>query len=227
NFNLMEKPYLRLEEIHRQAKENPIIKLSVLAREQGTIPTGSFGPRVAKLKKEDSEVAELLQNYNENTLVLCGYNSTRIKLNQFIRDSLGFDSPEPGVSDRVICLRNNHAKEIFNGMLGYLRKIKKRDEDWYKAEIDMDEEINLYKGLISVKQFGSQQPLNFTQKRREIMQGDLFDFGYALTVHKAQGSQARRVILFEERFPKMTDEEWRRWLYTGVTRAEEELYLIF
>jgi exodeoxyribonuclease-5 len=53
----------------------------------------------------------------------------------------------------------------------------------------------------------------------------LFDFGYTLTVHKAQGSQAKRVILFEERFGKMSDEDWRRWLYTAVTRAEEELYI--
>jgi hypothetical protein len=48
---------------------------------------------------------------------------------------------------------------------------------------------------------------------------------YVLTVHKAQGSQAKRVILFEERFQKMTDDEWKRWLYTAVTRAEEELYI--
>ena len=57
------------------------------------------------------------------------------------------------------------------------------------------------------------------------MQGDLFDFGYAITVHKAQGSQAKRVVLFEERFKQMNDEEWKRWLYTAVTRAEEELYI--
>ena len=31
--------------------------------------------------------------------------------------------------------------------------------------------------------------------------------------------------MFEERFAQMDDEMWRRWLYTGVTRAEEELYL--
>jgi exodeoxyribonuclease-5 len=55
---------------------------------------------------------------------------------------------------------------------------------------------------------------------------DLFDFGYALTVHKAQGSQAQKVVLFEERFSKMDDETWCRWLYTGVTRAGEELYII-
>lgn len=68
--------------------------------------------------------------------------------------------------------------------------------------------------------------MNFTNKRSRIMGGDLFDFGYALTVHKAQGSQAETVILFEERFSKMDNEQWRRWLYTGVTRAEKNLYII-
>ena len=90
----------------------------------------------------------------------------------------------------------------------------------------MDGEDGVYKGLISKEQFMSDSALNFTNKRSAIMAGDLFDFGYALTVHKAQGSQARRVILFEERFSKMDDEQWRRWLYTAVTRAEEELYII-
>jgi len=67
--------------------------------------------------------------------------------------------------------------------------------------------------------------LNFTDKRSKVMAGDLFDFGYALTVHKAQGGQAKKVVLFEERFKKMSDQQWRRWLYTAVTRAEEELII--
>ena len=49
---------------------------------------------------------------------------------------------------------------------------------------------------------------------------------FAMTVHKAQGSQAPRVIVFEERFPRSSDEDWRRWLYTAVTRAESELTII-
>jgi superfamily I DNA/RNA helicase len=99
------------------------------------------------------------------------------------------------------------------------------DEDWYIAEIEMDGEMKNYKGLIAKAQFNSESALNFTEDRSKTMKGDLFDFGYALTVHKAQGSQAKRVVLFEERFRQMTDEEWRRWLYTAVTRAEEELYI--
>ena len=47
-----------------------------------------------------------------------------------------------------------------------------------------------------------------------------------MTVHKAQGSQANRVILFEERFKQMDDLMWRRWLYTAITRAVEELYIV-
>ena len=111
-------------------------------------------------------------------------------------------------------------------MTGTIQKISDESAQWYKTEIKMDGEDGMYKGLISKDQFMSDAALNFTDKRSRIMAGDLFDFGYALTVHKAQGSQAKRVILFEERFSKMDDEAWRRWLYTAVTRAEEELYII-
>ncbi|MEK7079542.1 MAG: ATP-dependent RecD-like DNA helicase, partial [Patescibacteria group bacterium] len=156
---------------------------------------------------------------------LCGYNKTRRKLNTFIRGALGFESPLPQSGDRVICLRNNHKDHIFNGMLGTIVTIENAGIDWYRVEIKMDEEEKNFSGLISVKQFNSDTSLNFTDKRSEIMKGDLFDFGYALTVHKAQGSQAKRIILFEERFSQMSDDEWRRWLYTAVTRAEEELFI--
>ncbi len=229
-FNLMENPLLRLEEIHRQARENPIIKLSILARERGIIPAITYGDNVKKIRKENPdsqfEVEEWLANYNANTLVLCGYNSTRVRLNNYLRKALEFSSEEPEVNDRVICLRNNHEKEVFNGMLGVVMDIVPKNEDWYKAEILMDGEENLYEGLIYKKQFNSREPMNFSNKRYLTKIGDLFDFGYALTVHKAQGSQAKRVILFEERFAKMSDDEWRRWLYTAVTRAEEELLII-
>jgi len=228
-FNLMAKPDLLLEKIHRQAKNNPIIALSIQARTKGFIKIDTYADYVKKyaMRNIDSQevLGSLLASYNCETLVLCGYNNTRLKLNNFIRQALGFESPEPSINDRVICLRNNHTKEIFNGMLGTIIDIKKKDKNWYSAEISMDDEEINYKGLISVKQFNSNAALNFTSKRSRIMKGDLFDFGYALTVHKAQGSQARKVILLEQRFKQMTDEQWKRWLYTAVTRAEEELYV--
>lgn len=230
SFHLIADPELELIEIHRQAKDNPIIALSIQARLNGYIHPGIYSDNVRKFgnKDEDAQetVSELLANYSQDTLILCGYNKTRKKLNLHIRNTLGFSSPLPQIGDRVICLRNNHEKHIFNGMTGTILKITDENTKWYKAEIQMDGEDGTYKGLISKDQFMSDAALNFTDRRSAIMAGDLFDFGYALTVHKAQGSQAKRVILFEERFSKMDDEAWRRWLYTGVTRAEEELYII-
>jgi ATP-dependent exoDNAse (exonuclease V) alpha subunit len=51
------------------------------------------------------------------------------------------------------------------------------------------------------------------------------DLGYAITVHKAQGSQWDRVGLFVDEASLFRDMDWR-WLYTGVTRAAKELVVI-
>jgi exodeoxyribonuclease-5 len=230
SFNLMEKPHLKLEEIHRQAKDNPIIQLSIMARTDGVIKEGAFSKTVKKILSSDAfareEMEEDLRNFTPNTLILCGYNSTRVKINEFIRNAKDLDSVEPLAKDRVICLRNNRKKKIYNGMTGTIQHIFKFDADWYEAEILMDNDDILYKGLISKNQFNSTEPLNFTKKRGESMKGDLFDFGYCLTVHKAQGSEAEKVILFEERFKQMDDETWKKWLYTGITRAQKDLIIV-
>ena len=105
-------------------------------------------------------------------------------------------------------------------------KIDKNDEKTYHAIIEFDDEVENFSGLILAEQFNNPQSLNFTDKRNRTLGADLFDFGYALTVHKAQGSQAKKVLLFEERFPQMDDEVWKKWLYTAITRAEEELVII-
>jgi len=228
-FNLMQAPELLLTQIHRQAAGNPIIQVSEHARATGLVPPRRYGPGVVKYLKDDCDAqersGELLEGWSPETLILCGYNNTRNRINQFIRANRGFEGPAPASGDRVICLRNNHKKAVYNGMLGTITSIMPAQKDWYQAEIQLDDRERPYDGLIYAPQFGAKTGINFTADRRLAAIGDLFDFGYALTVHKAQGSQARRVVMFEERFAQMDDDMWRRWLYTGVTRAEEELYL--
>ncbi len=230
-FNLMQKPDLKLEQIHRQAAGNPIIELSKIARETGTFENfKDAGGSVKILHKQDpdqaSDIYELLENYSQNTLVLCGYNFTRIRLNKQIRQNLGHESEFPERMDRVICLRNNHKKQIFNGMLGTIKSITAEGENSYYAEIAMDNDYIDYKGSIYAKQFNAESATNFTNNRKATVDFDLFDFGYALTVHKAQGSQADKVILFVERFKQMDENDWKKWLYTGITRAKEKLVLV-
>lgn len=216
-YNLMENPDVRLEVIHRQAQESPIVKLSLMARTEGRIPLGQYGPSVVKTR--DAQVSWKMGPLDK-VMFLCGRNKTRVSLNAHIRERLGIQADRPVVGDRVICLRNSRRFKVFNGMLGLIESIKASGEQWWRVKIKMDSDI-LFKGRISRAQFGQERTLEY-----EKGQGCLFDWGYALTVHKAQGSEALQVVLFEERFAQMDEDQWRRWLYTGVTRASQELIVI-
>lgn len=51
-----------------------------------------------------------------------------------------------------------------------------------------------------------------------------FEFAYAITCHKAQGSEFGYVVVFDE--SRAFGEESRRWLYTAVTRAKDKLVIV-
>ncbi|NMC36675.1 AAA family ATPase [Candidatus Beckwithbacteria bacterium] len=234
NFSLVAKPQLRLEQIHRQVADSPIIKLSQMAREDGYIPVGTYSSQVKKYSRTDPDihsiVQDLLERWDEETLLLVGMNHTRVKLNNQIRLIKEIYSQEPTIGDRVICLKNSWEYGLYNGMLGIIHFIEPKfdghgKKHWYQADIAMDDEV-LFSGDISAYQFGASTTLPDIPGLTFAQMGELFDFGYALTVHKAQGSQARKVIIFEERNQHMSDEEWRRWLYTAVTRAQEGLIIV-
>lgn len=232
SFNLMAEPEIRLEQIFRQSVDSPIISLATSARTTGEIPINYYSDKVQKLDKAQAEtgdkVEEILRQYNSDNLVLCGYNHTRRKLNKYIRKLKEFESEDPQVGDVIVCLRNSRESGLSNGQVGTIRAISDADDDtkknWWYISADFDGRN--FEGYAPREQFGSLTTMSRLPKRKKTDLIGLFDFGYALTVHKAQGSQARRVLIFEERFSQMSDEDWRRWLYTAVTRAEEELYIV-
>lgn len=51
-------------------------------------------------------------------------------------------------------------------------------------------------------------------------------FSYAITCHKSQGGQWENVIVEQPYLPDGPSKEYLRWLYTAVTRAKTNLYLI-
>lgn len=233
SFNLMAEPMIRLEKVYRQATDSPIVAVATLARTTGEIPPGRYGDEVVKYSRSGDgigmEMEELLEQWRPDWLVLSGYNHTRVRLNASLRARMGFETPEPTTGDHVICLRNNTQAKLYNGMTGIITWIESAEHDseqlWWQAGIRLEERE--YEGRILREQFGAKEtispiPLLPDTKKR----GDLFDFGYALTVHKAQGSSADTVLLFEERSKHMSDDDWRRWLYTAVTRAERQLFII-
>jgi len=148
-------------------------------------------------------------------------------MNARIRERLGYTHPAPQKSERLICLKNNREIGIFNGMGGELKKIVygKVDHHYHRIKALMDDGT-VFSGDVIIKQFGNQQTLREMPPLIQKQIRELFDWGYCLTVHKSQGSEADNVVLVEERFSQSTDEDWRRWLYTGVTRAKKSLTIL-
>ena len=67
---------------------------------------------------------------------------------------------------------------------------------------------------------GNEDKLDWKEKKNS----DWFVYGYALTVHKSQGSQWDNVMLFDEGYAFR--ENWARWTYTGITRAAETITIV-
>src|SRR5215470_6972337 len=124
---------------------------------------------------------------------------------------------------KLVCLRNNRRKGLFNGGLWVVKERPKARRQIIRMRLKPDEELGDRMIKVSVR------PECFTGAIEEFdwparKPYDEFDFGYVLTVHKAQGSQWDDVVLFDE-FGAFLDNR-DRWLYTGVTRAAKRLSVV-
>jgi exodeoxyribonuclease V len=218
-FSLMDNPDFRLEEIHRQAAGSPILAVARWAREQGCIPPGWYGENVVKIKPH--ELGWIGLHPRDSDMIICAKNATRMYHNAAMRAQYNRGGP-PSAGDVVICLRNNYDAGLFNGQRGVVTAVGEPDE--IKGEPVIDLSIDLdgltvpWVGQVSSAQFESAETL--ATLPRDIA---LFGFGYALTCHKSQGSQAGSVIVIEEDWP-IADRD--KWLYTAVTRAEHTLTVV-
>jgi exodeoxyribonuclease-5 len=218
-FNLMADPQIRLETIIRQVADSPIIRMSIMAREGEPIRQGSYGDGVVKIPRHKLGRVELDPDSPEQ-LIIVGYNRTRNDTNEMLRRQCGRRG-SPMVGDVVICLRNSYENGVFNGNRGRITGIALDPFRGYTADIEMFGEDFTYSGVISEQQFGQPKTLSEVNRRT-----GLWDYGYAMTCHKAQGSEADNVVVIEERMPSATDEYHARWLYTAITRAAKRLTLV-
>jgi exodeoxyribonuclease-5 len=118
---------------------------------------------------------------------------------------------EPIVGDRVMCLRNNSQAGLFNGMQGTIGELFENDfmlfsSDDHQSEVCFDREV-----------FG-QVKYDFDHDRDSPMP---FDYCYATTCHKCQGSQYDSVLVMEQRCDLW---DHKRWAYTAASRAINKLY---
>ena len=209
-----------LTEIHRQARDNPIIRMAMDVREGRELEYGDLGTaRVIARAEVDQDMVLAADQ------VLVGTNRTRRRYNQRLRELKGFNAAYPQAGDKLVCLRNDPAKGLLNGSLW---KVMTSSRETVKPGINLlvsPEEDDPDRGVAKIKLLKAafenpEADIPWQQKKRF----DDFDYGYALTVHKAQGSQWDEVVLFDESFAFKDTRQ--RWLYTAITRAAERLTVV-
>jgi exodeoxyribonuclease-5 len=212
------EPDVMLTEVHRQAKDNPIIHLSMQVREGGRLEPGIHGESRIIRRREIDAAAVM-----EADQVLVGLNKTRRLYNTRLRELNGYRDPMPAAGEKLVCLRNDKTKGLLNGGTWSIQALRGIRNDFIRMDVLPDDDARRRSVEVAVhKAFfeGTEEEVPFVLRK----ESDEFTYGYALTVHKAQGSQWDDLVLFDESFAFR--EHRSRWLYTALTRAAEKVTVV-
>ena len=216
-------PVVRLTRIFRQAQKSRIV-MNAHAINQGRFPDISNGRDTDFffLKEDDPEraAATIVRLVKERLPRAYRESPDRIQvltpmqrgvvgaanLNLLLQQALNPSGPILGrggyiyrQGDRVMQLRNNYDKDVFNGDLGYIREV---DTEERTLKVDFDGKKVEY----------------------DVTELDELTLAYATTIHKAQGSEYPIVVMpvLMTHFVMLQ----RNLIYTGITRAKKICVLI-
>jgi exodeoxyribonuclease-5 len=239
-FSLLASPMLTLERVHRQVEGSPILALATHVRQGGDPAAfrcdGGAVRRVAARTAEEllERAPELALGPAEESVVLTHTNRARVAHNRALQHALGrSDAVHLAAGDVVVCLRNSYFVAgddhvlIANGARGVVEEVHEEREHHVLATTLHADEGARVKGEVLLQQLGREKTLDsYEDLPFDVFGwsdvGLLYDHGYAVTVHKAQGSQYRRTAVVLE----SSGQSDPRWLYTAVTRATQELILV-
>lgn len=209
-------PDIMLTEIHRQALDNPIIRMAQLVREGNPLPLGEYGH--SRVVGEQLHADDILRH----DIILTGLRRTKKACDDRCRELLEFTNPLPMEGDRIMCVKNNHNLGLLNGQM-WETVSTVIDHDSLDVSLHIkDTETENEMAVRANRKLLLGQPLERWEREEDIQE---FEYAYAITVHKAQGSQWDTVLLFDQKdkFPNWSERDRRRWLYTGITRAAESV----
>ncbi len=212
------EPDTMLTEVHRQARDNPIVRMSIAVRTGERLERGTFGNSRVISRREISS-----DDVMQADQVLVGLNRTRRLYNGRIRQLLGYRDHYPAVGEKLVCLRNDKSKGLLNGGTWTVDTLRTPRGDLIRMDVRSDDDPRRSSVEVAVlKTFfeGAEEEIPYALRR----DSDEFTYGYALTVHKAQGSQWDDVTLFDESYAFREHRD--RWLYTALTRAAERVTVV-
>ena len=220
-----------LEEIQRQALDSPIIRLSMAIRE-GSVKKSDYADSEC-----DAQIVDRVdfdpEEWVKANQVITGKNSSRHRLNRWLRKGLGYFEEEgdelPKAGEKLICLKNDYAADPprVNGMQflaledGFVD-----DEGVHRLSIDYEghlvagAEFYDYHCRVHYDKTIPEEPREF---RRGMME---LDFGHCITAHKSQGSEWEYVIVADDKMMAKDRKFRQKWLYTAVTRAQKKVTIV-
>lgn len=213
---------VELTELYRQGKDSNILTLAYDIR-QGEVNEEVFnvGDDLTFIKATPDQVVdnvlEITDTYQDLSYkefqILCPMYKTIAGIDEINRHVQNKVNPKSKnkkeiqygdvifrENDKVLQLTNMPDENVYNGDIGIIKEIKISP----KKEIIIDFDNNIVKYT----------PSNFNN----------FRLAYAISIHKAQGSEFDVVIIpIVRNYNKML---YRKLIYTGITRSKKKLYLI-
>ena len=246
--HLLDNPHIFLDEIMRQEESSEIIQLTMKIRNKEPLELFK-GNEVQVLPKASLNSGMLLWGDQ----IITATNAMRTSINNQVRTLLG-KGKDPEDGDKIICLRNywedfnDQGDPLVNGTIGILTNsfqtnvqipaFAARGSDIKSFDVLVGDfvanesiygmtDIDRHMLLTGEKCCDWRLSYKLGKMRQRI--GDIvpkeFAYGYAITAHKAQGSEWDRILVIEENFP-FNKEEHARWLYTAATRAVNKLVIL-
>jgi exodeoxyribonuclease V len=248
---IFDKTNFMLKTIHRQSDNSPIIEVANKAKKGDQMEFFFMDEAISFYDEKDKNLTcdEFDRLLLDHDVVITGRNVTRIMLNQKIRtmnglsDFPGDSIPKPG--EFLVATESHYEKDIANGqrlqVIEFLGEVDIRNDNVSKEY--PDDKIMDYKVRVAVEGntestidliISSQMLRGSHIRGNKIVTKDISgpasdvlrcDWGYVITVHKAQGSEWNKVLVIDdivnnERIPK------RNWNYVAYTRAIERLSVV-
>lgn len=209
------RPHHFIEEIHRQALDSPIIRYANDVRMGNALNFCEHESFIYQTKNKIPPEA-----YMNADQIIVGLNLTRLGFNKRFREIKGFSGSKiPMKGEKIICLKNNREAGLFNGMIGPAIEVEDHDEDVYFLDFEEQAKIKVWKGDIEGRSH------EFDYRKDWFKDMNRFDFAYAITCHKSQGSEFDDVLIYKQPIGNDAVEK-RRWMYTALTRAKKKVTLV-
>lgn len=212
DINLMKHSDVILTKIHRQARNSGILKFAEDVR---------LGRRWKKEYKDVEIIKDRQPTWRDlvmwASIVICGFHRTRIEVNKCVHERL------------FPCRKSKRRKMLYEGERLIVTRNKKEIGIFNNQELEVDEirDSGIY-CLSGDNEYELKfDPSTFNISPKQLKKISLrvpfccADYAYAITCHKAQGSEWDNVVVIDEQCPKLWNPA--RWRYTAITRAAKKL----